>query len=164
MRAIPGGPLLAALLAVLAGCGYAFGTQTFGASVRTVAVRVAGNATFRQRIEADLTRELRNQMSDYSDLRPASFTTADAVLEVAIDQITGRRLVGDRQQPVREGVLDFDVSIRLIDNRTGALIRDRHRIDRAEFRSAIGEDETSATAEAVSDLARKILLALEGDI
>ncbi len=164
MRSIVTHSLLSVLLLPAPGCGYAFGTQNFGGSVRSVAVRVAGNATFRQGIEADLTRQLRSQMSDYTDLRPASFASADALLEVRIEHIAGRRLVGDRNLPVREGVLDFDVSIRLVDNRDGSVLLQRRRIDRAEFRSALAEDESSATAEAVSDLARKILLALEGDI
>ena len=68
---------------------------------------------------------------------------------------------GSRQRPVREGSLEFTVHVRILDRRSGRTIVDRHLIDRAEYRTPIGQNLDTATIELVSDLARKIVLALE---
>ena len=62
-----------------------------------------------------------------------------------------------------EGALDFAVEAHLRDRRTGEILKHIEQLDRAEFRIPLGEDLFSAQLEAVSDLARKIVLALEGD-
>ncbi|MHC5062412.1 MAG: LPS assembly lipoprotein LptE [Planctomycetota bacterium] len=147
---------------LLGSCGYSMGYQDSGA-VRSIAVEVAGNQTFRQRLEIPLTRELNRALHVYSDYQPASFSTADAILSVEIVDIRGRNLVSAGGLPVQEGALDFTAEVKLRDRRSGELLRQLTRVDQAEFRIPVGESETSAELEAVSDLARKIVLALEGD-
>ncbi len=147
---------------LLTGCGYSMGYEDAGA-VRSIAIRVAGNETFRQRLEIPLTRELNRAMHVYTDYRPASFSNADAILSVDIVDIRGRNLVSAGGLPVQEGALDFTAEVKLLDRRSGEVLRQLTRVDQAEFRIPVGESETSAELEAVSDLARKILLALEGD-
>ncbi len=56
MSAVRRGAPFAAL--VLLGCGYTFGSGLDRIGVRTIALRVVGNETFRQRLEVDLTRAL----------------------------------------------------------------------------------------------------------
>lgn len=149
------------LLLPLAACGYTFGSGLQARGVRTVHVQVVDNATFRQRLEAELSRALARELNS-SGLLPAAADAADAVLEVSLQQDRERTLVtGGRADPVREGALEAAVRVRLVDRRSGELLVDRQLLDRAEFRDPLGEDLISARAELVQDLARKIALALD---
>jgi hypothetical protein len=155
--------LLAALLGG-AGCGYSVGYEDFGPDGRTVAVRVVDNRSFRQRIELPLTRQILEQLPILGELRPAAPDRADTVLEVVLADVQGQTLVGAGQgYPVREGSLDFVAEVRLRDRPTGAVLREATVLDRAEFRSPVGETEASAIDESTYDLARKIVLALEDE-
>lgn len=157
--------LLWALLAIAPGaCGYSVGYEDYGPAGRTVAVQVVDNRSFRQRIELPLTRAILEQIPIHGDLRPARAQEADTVLEVVLVDVQGRSLVGPGGGfPVREGGLDFAVEARLRDRPTGTVLREARVLDRAEFRLPVGETEQSAIDEAVYDLARKIVLALEDD-
>ncbi len=152
-------------LTVLAGCGYSFGSGLDQQGVRSVFLEVAGNSSWRQRLEADLSAALARELPTTAGLLPATRTTADAILEVEISDDRERTLVpGSRQDPVREGTEETTVRIRLRRARDGRILVARAIADRAEFRSPIGEDLTSARRELVQDLARKIALALEAGI
>lgn len=151
------------LVLALAACGYTVGLDPRHAGVRSVAIEVAANDSFRQRLEIPLTTEICSALPVHTGLRPASMRTADAVLRVEITDVDQRSLVQGGVHPVEEGALLFRVRVILLDRRTGAVLRDRVVTDRAEFRSPIGETEASAIQEAASDLARKIALALEAD-
>jgi hypothetical protein len=153
-------PILAAALA-LCGCGYTFGSGLPEQGVRTVFVRVAGNATYRQRLEADLTLAVSRELAVSTDLLPGDRQTADAVLEVVLADEREQSLVsGSRDAPVLEGAQQAMVRIRLLRQRDGQVVLERNIVDRAEFRDPIGENLTTARSELVADLARKIGLAL----
>lgn len=153
--------LAAALFA--AACGYAAGLDLRAEGVRTVAIEIVASDSFRQRVEIPLTRALFELLPTHTGLVPTAADTADARLEVHILDIQGRSLVLGVQDPVREGSLDYRVRTRLVERGTGRALRDRTIVDRAEFRSPVGEDERSAVREAALDVARKIVLALEPD-
>lgn len=159
----PKGAASALLLALLAaGCGYSFGSGLAQQGVHKVALRVVSNQSWRQRLEADLSAALARELYVSTDLVPASFATADAILEVDLADDRERTLVaGNRNDPVREGAEEAVVSMRLVSARSGKVLLQRTLLDRAEYRSPIGEDLTSARGELVADLARKIALALE---
>lgn len=151
----------AALL--LTACGYTFGSGLREQGVRTIALAVVGNDSFRQRLEVQLGAALARELPVSTDLRLADLATADAVLRVTIGDVRERTLVtGNRQDPVREGALESAVHMEL-QGRDGRVLLRRQVLDRTEFRSPIGEDLTSARSELVEDLARKIALALESD-
>lgn len=152
---------LAVLAAVLPGCGYTAGMPGEARGLRTVAIGIVANDTFRQRLEIPLTRNLYELLPIHTSMRPAPADRADALLEVRIADIAGRSLVQGVQDPVREGALDYRVTVRLVERTTGRLLTERTILDRAEFRSPIQEDQGSAEREAAADLARKIVLALE---
>ena len=126
-------------------------------------LRAIENDTFRQRLEVELGAAVSRELSVSSDLLPGSAAAADAILELRITSERERTLVsGDRTSaPVREGAQEVVVRILLTDRRTGKQLVDRTVIDRAEFRSPLGEDLGTARTELVEDLARKIVLALE---
>lgn len=159
-------PALAALAAGLAllpaGCGYTFGSGMQARGIRTVALAVVTNQSFRQRLEVELAAKLARELPVSTDLRLATRGNADARLEVQIDEARERTLVpGSAADPVREGTLAAAVTMRLIAP-DGRVLIERVLLDRTEFRSPIGENLTSARAELVNDLARKIALALDG--
>lgn len=162
MNAHARGLLLAFALATSA-CGYTFGSGLPEKGVRTIALTVVGNETYRQRLEVELTAALSRELPVSSDLRLQTTSRADAVLQVVIEQVEDGVLVtGGRPQPVKEGILSAAVRMRLVAH-DGRILIDRPLLDRTEFRSSIGEDLTTARAELVNDLARKIALALETD-
>ncbi len=146
-----------------AACGYTFGSGLDRIGVRTVALDVVGNETYRQRLEAELSRALSRELPVSTDLRLADRRDADAVVRVVVTDARERTLVtGGRSDPVREGALESAVTMKLV-RRDGSLLLERTLLDRTEFRTPIGEDLTSARGELVDDLARKIALALESD-
>ena len=151
--------LLAAF--VLAGCGYTMGSGMDELGVRTVALDVVGNDTFRQRLEVDLSQALARELPVSSDLMLADRRSADATLQVLLTSTEEYTLVtGPRTDPVREGAFAAAVWVKLV-ARDGRVVLERRIADRTEFRSPIGEDLTTARDEIVNDLARKITLALE---
>lgn len=168
-RAIAAAALLA--LAGAAGCGYTQGSGLQERGIRTVALEVVGNETYRQRLEVELGAALARELPVASDLTLADRRRADATLKVVLQDAQERTLVvGVRNDvqpiasdPVREGTFQAAVWIRLV-GRDGRALVERRITDRTEFRSPIGEDLTSARKELVEDLARKIALALETDV
>ncbi len=161
----PQGTVVAAavLATALASCGYSFGSGLDQLSVRTVAIDVVGNDTFRQRLEAELSAALARELPSSSDLQIADRRTADAILDVVLTSAGERTLVtGSRVDPVREGAFTAGVWVRLV-ARDGRVLLERRISDRTEFRSPIGENLTTARGELVEDLARKIAMSLEAD-
>lgn len=160
----PRAAALALLAAAIAGgCGYTFGSGLRTTGVRTVALDVVGNDTFRQRLEVELGAALARELPISSDLTLADRREADAVLTVVLARADEETLVvGGRPSPVLEGTFSAAVWVRLL-ARDGRLLLERRVTDRTEFRSPIGENLSTARAELVEDLARKIALALETD-
>lgn len=161
----------AAAALAAAGCGYTMGSGLRDQGIRTVALDVVGNDTYRQRLEVELGAALARELPVSSDLTLATRSRADATLAVVLQDAGERTLVlGVRNDalplqsdPVREGAFDAAVWLRLVD-RSGKVVVERRITDRTEFRTSIGEDLTSARKELVEDLARKIALALESDV
>lgn len=151
----------ALLAATSAACGYTFGSGLDRLGVRTVALDVVGNDTFRQRLEVELGQALARELPVSSDVVLADARTADARLQVLLTEAYERTLVtGSLADPVREGAFAAAVWMRLV-ARDGRVLIERRITDRTEFRSPIGENLATARAELVEDLARKIALALE---
>ncbi|MCA8948901.1 MAG: hypothetical protein KDE27_05320 [Planctomycetes bacterium] len=144
----------------LAACGYTFGSGLRERGLRTVALTLVGNETWRQRLEVELSAALARELPVSTDLRLATAAQADATLEVTIAEAKERTLVPGAT-PVLEGTLAAAVSMRLV-GRDGKPLLERVLLDRTEFRDPIGENLTSARAELANDLARKIALALDG--
>ena len=153
-------PFLALLLLATA-CGYTFGTGLPEHGIRTVALTLVGNETWRQRLEVELAASLARELPVSTDLRFAPADDADATVQVVILEADEHTLVpGDFATPVREGALVAKIRMRLVDRR-GKVLIERVLLDRTEFRDPVGEDLTSARRELATDLARKIALALD---
>ena len=152
--------LLAATGLLAAGCGYSAPSRR---DVRTVAISVVGNQTFRQRLELPLTRALQEALVVYGGYRPGGVNDADAILEVELADTENRALVTGRPEPLTEGGITLAVRVRLLPAAGAEPIVETKIADRAEFRVAVGETEADAIREAATDLARKIVLGLEAD-
>jgi len=158
----PGAVVWALLLT--GGCGYSFGSGLPEQGVRSVALAVVGNETWRQRLEVELGSALARELPVSTDLVLADRRRADAILQVVFTDARERTLVaGSRSDPVREGALEAAVRVRLV-RRDGTVLLERRLLDRTEFRDPIGEDLGTARVELAEDLARKIALALESDL
>jgi hypothetical protein len=170
-----------AFAAVLAAgaCGYTFGSGLDELGIRTVAVQVVGNDSYRQRLEAEISRYLARELPVTTDLVLADAATADATLEVVLTEtrertiVVGTQLTFDPSSPptpaesvafprTTEGALEGAIVLRLV-GRDGRVRLERQLLDRTEYRATIGEDVTTARGELAEDLARKIALALEND-
>ncbi len=150
------------LSTTLCACGYSFGTGLAEAGIHTVAVRVVDNETFRHRLEIPLTRQINSELVNLTNLVPADASHADAILTVEIVDASERTLViGDRVVPVKEGALAMVIRSRLVATDDGRTLTDREITDQKEFRVPIGETLETATAEMITDMARKIVLSLE---
>lgn len=147
---------------LLTACGYTMGFSG-KRGIHTVAIEVVRNETFRQRIEAPLTRELYRDLNIYTDYRRAPRATADAVLTVTLTDIRNQTLVQGQTTPIEEGSIAVVANVQLRDRRSGEVVVTHQIRDIAEYRVPLGEDQETASAELVSDLAKKIMLALEGD-
>ncbi len=154
--------LALALTSCLASCGYTMGFSG-KPGIRTVAIEVVRNETFRQRIEGPLTRALYRDLNIYTGYRRGPRATADAILTVTLVDIRNQTLVQGQTTPVEEGSIAVAANVRLWDRRSGNVVVEREIRDIAEYRVPLGEDQETAGAELVSDLAKKIMLALEGD-
>lgn len=164
--------LMLCALGSVSGCGYTFGTGLHEQGIRTVAFQVVGNQSYRQRLEVEINRFLARELPVTTDLMLADRATADAVLQVVLQDVRERTIVPGRPRSdgtpdptfsrVREGALEGVLRLRLV-RKDGTVQLERTLLDRTEFRAAIGENVTSARAEIAEDLARKIALALEND-
>ncbi len=163
--------LALASLSALPCCGYSAGTGLHARGVRTVHLRAIENDTYRQRLEAELFAAVSREIPVSSDLLPGTLDRADAILDLRITTEREQTLVVGNprdpaappaaQDPVLEGAQQVRVQVLLTDRRTGKKLVDKTVLDRAEFRSTLDEDLTTARQELVADLARKIVLALQ---
>ncbi len=157
-------PVLALILALWAGCGYSLGyQQSRHPGIRSIAIQVVTNQSYRQRLEIPLTRQLHEALNTYSQYRHAPTSRADAVLTVEILEVGNSLLVAGATAPVNEGALDLVARVQLVEKRTGNVLVNTTRRDLAEYRTLLLEDQSSAQDELAADLARKIVLALESD-
>ena len=142
---------------LLASCGYTYGSGLSEYGIHSVAFQVVGNESYRQRFEVEISRFLSRELPVTTDLVLADRNSADAVLQVVLTDVRERTVVLGR-----EGALKGAIVMRLI-GQDGTIHLERQLLDRTEFRSAIGENLTSARNEMAEDLARKIALALASD-
>lgn len=141
-------------------CGYVQGYAADSLGIRTVALRTVGNETYLQGIDQALTTRLGADLTAMTGLVPASFDRADAILEVDFVQASGDAMIVGAFGTQREGSVTFVCRARLRDRTSGRILHESRHADRAEYRLAVGEDRSSAYAEAVQDLSRKILISL----
>jgi hypothetical protein len=159
--------LAIAVLALLSGAGA--GCQGYRtdplvpADARRIAVPIFENDTFYRQIEFSLTRDV----TDVLRMRPGIYVVpeeeADVVLRGRVTRVSQSVLaLGDRER-IDERSATTTVHCRLVDRRTGDLVKDFDVSERIDFATATGEDLGAAQHESFYDLARKIVNELEAD-
>jgi hypothetical protein len=156
--------LVAACLAVLA--GGCFWDYTFDGGYRkgaeTVAVPVFDNLTTRRGQEFDLTNVVAREVATRTPFRVVGSTAgADLVIRGTIVQFSQPALVQGESDEVLEGSVLISLQVRLIDGRSGKVLRDVTRSDWASLVPARGETVDTARFEVFDRLAQWVVRQLE---
>lgn len=150
-------------LLILSGCGYSTGYR-MPEGVRTVAVPLFRNETFplRRDVEVEVTRALKQELERRTELRVvADGESADAILEGIVLEFRQGVLAEGAGDAVQESGIAVRMRIRLVRIRDGAVLVERVIQDYAAFSNLAGEGIEVARAEAVRELARRIVPAIE---
>ncbi len=166
------GAIAVAALGMTAGCGYTT-RSVLPAQMNTIYIAPFVNKidistessnskyrVYRPMLESDVTRVVTNKFLFDGSLKPVPRDTADASLEGELIEFRRDPLRYTPNDDVEEYRLNIVVSLRCIDNRTGALLWQDARLtgDTTYFTigpSAISED--AAIPKALDDLARRIV-------
>jgi hypothetical protein len=162
----PGRAALGGLLVLVAGCGYSTSRLVSVPGVSSVAVLPFDNDTFRRDLEHRLTRAVAEEVRARTPWRLASPASADALLSGTIRSASTRVLAEDRASEPATDRLTVVVDVRLVDRRSGRVLREWVAYTRDEFaRDRFGESlEGSAIDAATRSLAEEIVRGLERPI
>src|SRR6185503_8700125 len=92
---------------LLTACGYEVGYPMLAEGIHTVTIEVAGNQTYRQGLEIQLTRDLYEALPRHTNLQVSNARSADARLVVEIADAQGKLLVSGGAAPIKEGAIDL---------------------------------------------------------
>lgn len=155
--------LAGALLAMgAAGCGYS--TESLHRStVRTVYVEMFQSKEFRRGIEFQLTEAIRKELDRSTPYRNEARAKADTIIEGEIlewrESTLGSDPITDRP---RQTAASLAIRFRWQDQRTGKLLVDQPRlVTTVDYARPTGENVYDARENAVNQLARKIVQAME---
>jgi Lipopolysaccharide-assembly len=126
--------VVAATFLGLVACGYSSKRLTHVEGVRTIAVAQFDNATYRRDLEFRLTQAVAQEVRARTSFRIASPESADAVLTGTIRSAETTLLIEERDtdEPIEQR-FRWVVDARLVDRRTGNVIREWRAVDRAEW-------------------------------
>lgn len=153
---------LAALVAALPGCGYAF-RGNLPDHIKTVAVPVFTNRTPEPGVESFLTQAVVEAFATNGRLRVVQPEQADAILEGEVVGYEVQTLAFDARSSIRQYRLVVTMNIKFRDVRRGAALFEEPRFQgRADFRvlDAVSQTisrEESALRSAARDIARSIV-------
>ena len=162
--------LLALTVSLLVGCGYTVG-NAFGAPVRTVAVPVFQNESFRRGIELQLTDAVHREIQTRTPFRLArDENTADTRLIGRIVQLEKYPLTPTPFGDPRQLQLNMAVEVRWEDLRTGQTIACQQMplspdmialINETDFAPETGQSRATGERGAVENMARQIVDLME---
>jgi len=156
------GWLLVVAGVILSGCGYTATGSLHSAKYKTIAVPIFRNNTFYRNFEFQLTEELIKVIESRTPYKVVDRGRADTILLGEIVDVRKSTITKDVEDRVREFQLTITVNILWKDNRTGEIL-----LERKGFRQAsnavvgLGETEETASREAFSDIAERIVELLE---
>ncbi|MAW76265.1 MAG: hypothetical protein CMJ95_02585 [Planctomycetes bacterium] len=155
---------LALLLLVcwIIGCGYSPGYR-LPRGVQKISVPVFLNETipFRRDIEFDLTRAVKRELQLRTEAHLVSEQSADAVLRGTVLDFRQGVLVEGSEGAIQEVGIVVRVALSLIRTRDQRLLLERVVEDMASFSGSAGESIEDARAEAVGEIARRLVAELE---
>jgi len=141
-----------------AGCGYSL-RRPFPQDVRTVHVEMFQSREFRRGLEFALTEALQKRILQETPYKIADKATADTLLTGQILEVRQGTLGTDfRTDLPREIRATFVIRFQWKDLRTGKVLLDRPRFVQAvDYIPPVGERFADASAEALDDLAERIV-------
>jgi hypothetical protein len=174
---------VAAAILSLAGCGYSASDPAVGQSgevgglggyqwkslyredVRTVAVPIFSNRSFRRGVEFQLTKAIINQLEAQTPYKVVPRDRADTILEGEITDIFIRTYSADPRTGVPQDQFYFvRVNFTWKDLRTGKILADRRRFEQvANYYPTLGEGRFIGSQQNVERLALAIVQELQAD-
>jgi hypothetical protein len=150
------------LLCCVIGCGYSPGYR-LPRGVQEIAVPVFRNETipFRRNIEFDLSRAVKRELQLRSEARLVSEDSADAVLRGTVLEFRQGVLVESSNGAIEEVGIVVRVGLQLVRTRDQRVLLERVVEDMASFSSSAGETIEDSRAEAVQEIARRLVAELE---
>ena len=154
--------LLSSSLLIFGGCGYSTGYK-MPDGVHRLSVPTFANETFplRREIEFDLTRAVRQELEIRTDIELVAFSRADHVLEGTVVSFSERVITEGPFDEVQESSINVTARVRLTRTGSGEVILDRKISDHAPFSVLRGQSIETARAEAINQIARRIVSELE---
>jgi hypothetical protein len=182
VRALLQAALAAAILSV-AGCGFSASDPAVGQTgsvgglggyqwkslyredVKTVAVPIFANRTYRRGVEFQLTKAVINQLEAQSPYKVVPRDRADTILEGEITEVFIRTFSSDPQTGVPQDQLYMvRVNFTWKDLRTGKILADRRRFEQTgSFYPTLGEGRFIGAQQNVEKLAVAIVQELQAD-
>lgn len=148
-----------ALAAALPACGYRWGFVR-PEGVRTVAVQIFENETFRRGVEISLSEEIAKEIAERSAFALESADRADALLRGKITSIVDGVVQEGPARQVRSAIVWVSVRAELVDRKSGKPLRAVTLQERGQFVTDNQQDRETATSKAVQRLAQKIVFSL----
>ena len=148
--------LMLLLLSWLVGCGYSPGYR-LPRGVQKISVPVFRNETIPFRRDIEFERELQLR----SDARLVSEQDADAVLRGTVLEFRQGVLVEGSDGAIQEVGIVVRVALSLVRTRDQRVLLERVVEDMASFSSSAGEAIEDSQAEAVGEIARRLVAELE---
>jgi hypothetical protein len=175
--------LLATILSLASGCGYSASDPAAGQTgatgglagyqwkslyredVRTVAVPIFSNRSFRRGVEFQLTKAIVNQLEAQSPYKVVPRDRADTVLEGEITDIFIRTYSADPRTGVPQDQFYLvRVNFTWKDLRTGKILAERRRFEQsATYYPTLGEGRFIGAQQNVERLAVAIVQELQAD-
>ena len=176
-------PVLGAVLLLAGGCGYSSSDPAAGQSgavgglggyqwrslyredVRTVAVPIFSNRSFRRGVEFQLTKAIVNQLESQTPYKVVPRDRADTILEGEITDIFVRTYSADPSTGVPQDQFYLvRVNFTWKDLRTGKILADRRRFEQsATYYPTLGEGRFIGAQQNVERLAVAIVQELQAD-
>ncbi|MBN2490266.1 MAG: hypothetical protein JXQ29_05400 [Planctomycetes bacterium] len=149
-----------AVLILTAGCGYSAGSL-YDPAIRSVAVDVFRNETFRRDLELALTGKVVQQIRLRTPWRIANRGEADAFLTGRIVDVHEILLSKTPSDLNSESSVAVTVEAELVERGTGRVLRSVRRMSSEAFLLPRGESVTTALDRSLTDLAEDIVQGLE---
>lgn len=152
-------PCLLIVLPLSASCAYQWGFPKPD-GVNSVAIEIFQNNTFRRGVELSLSENISNEIVERTALQLTHLSQADAILRGKINQIQDQLILAGPNNEARYASVWVDLSAELVDRKTGKTLRQITIRDKGDYLTDNLQTRETATAQALTRLAEKIVLAL----
>lgn len=144
---------------LLTACAYRWGFAR-PEGVKSVAVQVFENETFRRGVEVSLAEEISKEVSERSGLLLSAANEADALIRGKIENIADNVMLEGPSRQVRSAIVWIQIQAELVDRKSGKVLRSVTLQDRGQYLTDNLQDRDTATEKAVRRLAQKVVFSL----